>query len=168
VTDPDRLTYPQAVAALTERGRFGVSLGLARVERLMAELGHPERALRGALVGGTNGKGSVVAMVGAVLVAAGQRVGTMPKPHLVSYRERIAVDGVAIAPDAFAAAIERILPAVDRVAAVVGPPTEFEALTAAAILELLRQGVDLAVVEVGMGGRLDATNVLDPGVGGLS
>jgi dihydrofolate synthase/folylpolyglutamate synthase len=168
VTDPDRLTYPQAVAALTERGRFGVSLGLARVERLMAELGHPDRALRGALVGGTNGKGSVVAMVGAVLVAAGQRVGTMPKPHLVSYRERIAVDGVAIAPDAFAAAIERILPAVDRVAAVVGPPTEFEALTAAAILELQRQGVDLAVVEVGMGGRLDATNVLDPGVAAIT
>jgi dihydrofolate synthase/folylpolyglutamate synthase len=168
LTDPDRLTYPQAVAALTERGRFGISLGLTRVERLMAEVGHPERWLRGALVGGTNGKGSVVAMVSAVLTAAGHRVGTMPKPHLVSYRERIAVDGVPIASDAFAAAIDRILPAVDRVAAEIGPPTEFEALTAAAILELGRQGVDLAVVEVGMGGRLDATNVLDLGVAAIT
>jgi dihydrofolate synthase/folylpolyglutamate synthase len=86
VTDLDRLTYPQAVAALTERGRFGISMGLARVERLMDEAGHPERGLCGALVGGTNGKGSVVAMVQAVLTAAGLRTGTMPKPHLVGYR----------------------------------------------------------------------------------
>jgi dihydrofolate synthase/folylpolyglutamate synthase len=130
----------------------------------MAELDRPDRDLRGALVGGTNGKGSVVAMVDAVLGAAGLRVGTMPKPHLVSYRERIAVDGVPIGPDDFARAVERILPAIDRVAAAVGPPTEFEALTAAAIAELARRRVDVAIVEVGMGGRLDATNVLDLGV----
>jgi dihydrofolate synthase/folylpolyglutamate synthase len=168
VTDLDRLTYPQAVAALTERGRFGISMGLARVERLMDEAGHPERGLRGALVGGTNGKGSVVAMVQAVLTAAGLRTGTMPKPHLVGYRERIAVDGTPIGGADFAAAVDRILPAIDRVAAEVGPPTEFEALTAAAIGELARRGVDLAIVEVGMGGRLDATNVLDLGVAAVT
>jgi len=168
VTDLDRLTYPQAVAALTERGRFGISLGLARVERLMVEAGHPERDLRGALVGGTNGKGSVVAMTQSVLTAAGLRTGTMPKPHLVGYRERIAVDGVPIPGADFAAAVERVLPALDRVAADVGPPTEFEALTAAAIAELARRDVDLAVVEVGMGGRLDATNVLDLGVAAIT
>jgi dihydrofolate synthase/folylpolyglutamate synthase len=168
VTDGRRLTYPQAVAALTERGRFGISMGLARVERLMAEAGHPERGLRGALVGGTNGKGSVVAMVQSVLTAAGLRTGTMPKPHLVSYRERIAVDGAAITRADFAAAVERTLPAIDRVAAEVGPPTEFEALTAAAIAELGRRNVDLAIVEVGMGGRLDATNVLDLGVAAIT
>lgn len=156
------------MAALTQRGRFGISLGLERVVRLMAEVGHPERGLRGALVGGTNGKGSVVAMVRSVLNAAGLHVGTMPKPHLVSYRERIAVDGVPIGPAAFAAAIERVLPAIDRVAAEVGPPTEFEALTAAAIGELAARRVDLAVVEVGMGGRLDATNVLDLGVAAIT
>jgi len=168
VTDPDRLTYPQAVAALTERGRFGISMGLARVERLMAEVGHPERALRGALVGGTNGKGSVVAMTGAVLKLAGHRVGTMPKPHLVSYRERVAVDGEPISASDFADAVARVLPAIDRVAAEIGPPTEFEALTAAAITELARRSVDLAIVEVGMGGRLDATNVLDLGVAAIT
>jgi dihydrofolate synthase / folylpolyglutamate synthase len=162
------LTYRQAVAALVERGRFGISLGLERVEHLMEETGHPERGLRGALVGGTNGKGSVVAMTQSVLTAAGMRVGTMPKPHLVSYRERIAIDGQPLDGASFAAAVERVLPAIDRVAATVGPPTEFEALTAAAIAELARRRVDLAVVEVGLGGRLDATNVLDLGVAAIT
>lgn len=164
MTDPDRLTYRQAVAALTERGRFGISMGLERVERLLEKAGHPKGGLRGALVGGTNGKGSVVAMARSVLVAAGHRVGTMPKPHLVSYRERIAVDGEPIGADDFARAVARVLPAIDQVTADVGPPTEFEALTAAAISELARRRVDIAIVEVGMGGRLDATNVLDLGV----
>ena len=168
MTDPDRLTYREAVAALTERGRFGISMGLDRVERLMAEVGHPERSLRGALVGGTNGKGSVVAMARSVLSAAGLRVGTMPKPHLVSYRERIAVDGEPIGADDFAAAVARVLPAIDRVTVEVGPPTEFEALTAAAIAELAGRQVDVAIVEVGLGGRLDATNVLDLGVAAIT
>jgi dihydrofolate synthase / folylpolyglutamate synthase len=143
-------------------------MGLERVSRLMAEVGDPERGLRGALVGGTNGKGSVVAMTRAVLVAAGHRVGTMPKPHLVSYRERVAVDGEAISATDFAAAVARVLPAVDRVSEEIGPPTEFEALTAAAITELARRKVDFAVVEVGLGGRLDATNVLDLGVAAIT
>jgi len=162
------LSYREAVDALTERGRFGISLGLERVARLIAEVGHPERRLRGALVGGTNGKGSVVAMVRSILSASGLRVGTMPKPHLVSYRERVAIDGEPISAAEFAAAIERVLPAIDRVAAEIGPPTEFEALTAAAIVELARREVDLAVIEVGLGGRLDATNVLDLGVAAVT
>ena len=168
MTDRGRLSYSEAVAALTERGRFGISLGLDRIERLMAEIGRPDHDLRGALVGGTNGKGSVVAMARSVLVAAGHRVGTMPKPHLVSYRERVAVDGEPISQSEFANAVERVLPAIDRVAADVGNPTEFEALTAAAIAELAARGVDLAIVEVGMGGRLDATNVLDLGVAAIT
>ena len=163
------LTYRQAVAALTERGRFGISLGLERIDRLMGEVGHPEQGLRGALVGGTNGKGSVVAMTQSVLSAVGLTVGSMPKPHLVSYRERIAIDGEPLGKTAFAAAIERVLPAIDRVAADgSGPPTEFEALTAAALAELARRRVDLAIVEVGLGGRLDATNVLDLGVAAIT
>jgi dihydrofolate synthase/folylpolyglutamate synthase len=92
----------------------------------------------------------------------------MPKPHLVSYRERIAIDGEPLSPDAFAKAVERVLPIIDRVADDLGPPTEFEALTVAAIAELARQRVDLAIVEVGMGGRLDATNVLDLGVAAIT
>lgn len=141
---------------------------MQRIGRLLDELDHPERLLRGALVGGTNGKGSVVAMTQSVLTGAGLRVGTMPKPHLVSYRERIAVGGGALSPERFAAAISRVLPAVDRVAASLGPPTEFEVLTAAALLELSLARVDLAIVEVGLGGRLDATNAIDLGVAAIT
>jgi dihydrofolate synthase/folylpolyglutamate synthase len=163
-----RLDYPAAVDALRARGRFGISLGLERVEAILGRLDHPQRGLRGALVGGTNGKGSVVALALAALREAGLRVGTMPKPHLVSYRERIAIDGEPLPASAFAAAVGRVLPAVDAVAARLGPPTEFEVLTAAAFAELARARVDLVVVEVGMGGRLDATNVLDPGVAAIT
>src|SRR5688500_11206067 len=92
-------------------------------------------------------------MVRAVLGAAGYRVGTMPKPHLVSYRERVAIDGEPISASDFAAAVAHVLPAIDRVAAGIGPPTEFEALTAAAISELARRRVDVAIVEVGMAGE---------------
>ncbi|HEX6129724.1 MAG TPA: Mur ligase family protein [Candidatus Limnocylindria bacterium] len=163
-----RLDYPAAVAALRARGRFGISLGLERIDAILERLDRPERRLRGALVGGTNGKGSVVALALAALREAGLRVGTMPKPHLVSYRERIAIDGEPLSEEAFAAAVERVLPAADAVAARLGSPTEFEVLTAAAFVELDRAGVDLALVEVGMGGRLDATNVLDPGVAAIT
>jgi dihydrofolate synthase/folylpolyglutamate synthase len=158
------LDYDQAVEALRARGRFGISLGLERINALLDELGRPERGLHGALVAGTNGKGSVVALASSALEAAGLRVGTMPKPHLVSYRERIAIDGRPLAPDRFAAALARVLPAADGVAERLGPPTEFEVLSAAAFAELARANVDLALVEVGLGGRLDATNALDPGV----
>jgi dihydrofolate synthase/folylpolyglutamate synthase len=158
------LNYEAAVAALRSRGRFGVSLGLARIEALLDELGNPQRRLRGALIAGTNGKGSVVALARSALQEAGLRIGTMPKPHLVSYRERIAIDGRPISQERFAAALQAVTPAVDRVEARLGPPTEFEALTAAAFAHLADAGIDLALVEVGLGGRLDATNVLDAGV----
>lgn len=162
------LTYADAVDALRARGRFGISLGLDRIRAILDELDHPERALHGALVGGTNGKGSVVALSRAVLQASGHRVGTMPKPHLVAYRERIAINGAALGEDRFAAAIERVLPAVDSVAARLGPPTEFEVLTAAAYAELARSSVDVALVEVGLGGRLDATHAADLGVAAIT
>ena len=156
------------MAGLRSRGRFGVTLGLDRIEALLAELGNPERALRGALVAGTNGKGSVVAMAGSVLRAGGLRTGEMPKPHLVSYRERIVVDGLPLEPTAFAAALAPALAAADRVAPAAGIPTEFEVLTAAGFAELARQRVDVAVVEVGLGGRLDATNAADLGVAAIT
>ncbi len=165
---PPRLGYVAAVAALRSRGRFGISLGLERIDALLAELGHPERSLHGALVAGTNGKGSVVALTAAVLGEAGLRVGSMPKPHLVSYRERVVLDGEPLSERRFAAAMNAVLPAIDRVTARLGPPTEFEALTAAAFNELARAQVDVAIVEVGLGGRLDATNALDPGVAAIT
>ena len=87
------MTYEEALRALSERGRFGIRLGLGRTRALLRELDHPERTVRGALIAGTNGKGSVLAIAEAALRAAGYRVGTTPKPHLVTYRERVQVDG---------------------------------------------------------------------------
>jgi dihydrofolate synthase/folylpolyglutamate synthase len=156
-----------AIAALQARGRFGIRLGLGRTRALLKELGSPEQTLRGALIGGTNGKGSTQAMVASALRAGGLRVGQTPKPHLVHYRERIVVDGRPIAAEPFASIIGEVLAAADRVERRHGPPTEFEALTAAAFLWFARSGIDVAVVEVGLGGRLDATNAWDGGVAAI-
>ena len=162
------LTYHAAVAALEERGRFGIRLGLGRTKALLRALGNPERRLRGVLIGGTNGKGSVLALTGAALRAAGLRVGETPKPHLVSYRERLQVGGRPIEPDAFAALVAEVLPVADRVARRLGPPTEFELLTAMLFAWFAAERVDVAVVEVGLGGRLDATHAWDGGVAAIT
>jgi dihydrofolate synthase/folylpolyglutamate synthase len=161
---PTRLTYAEALQALSERGRFGIRLGLGRTRALLRELDHPERLVRGALVAGTNGKGSVLALADSALRAAGYRVGSTPKPHLVTYRERIQVDGRPIAPDDFARLVERVLDAAKRVAPRQGEPTEFELLTAVVFARFAEVRPDLALVEVGLGGRLDATHAWDGGV----
>jgi dihydrofolate synthase/folylpolyglutamate synthase len=162
------LTYEATLARLEARGRFGIRLGLGRTRALLRAMGSPEAAVRGALIGGTNGKGSVQAIVSACLGAAGYRVGPTPKPHLEDYRERIVVAGRPIERDAFAALLEEVLDVADATAARLGPPTEFEVLTVAAFTWFARQAVDLAVVEVGLGGRLDATNAWDGGVAAIT
>ncbi|HLQ60657.1 MAG TPA: Mur ligase family protein [Candidatus Acidoferrales bacterium] len=148
---------------MTSQGRFGVKLGLQRIRAILDHLGHPERGLRGALVAGTNGKGSTCAFLASILGAAGLRVGLMPKPHLSSYRERVQLGSRPISEADFASALEALLPHLEAVAGDLGPPTEFEILTALA-LSYLAPRADRLVCEVGMGGRLDATNVLDLGV----
>ena len=92
------LTYEEALRALQDRGRFGIRLGLGRTRALLRELGDPQLAFRGALVAGTNGKGSVLALAGSALRVAGYRVGETPKPHLVSYRERLQIGGRSTRP----------------------------------------------------------------------
>lgn len=158
------MTYQEAVDYISATGRFGVKLGLERVRALLDAWGTPDRGLRGVLVGGTNGKGSTCAYLVSILCSAGFRVGSMPKPHLQSYTERICVDGVPISKRAFAALISDLRTVVDAVAPENGQATEFEMLTAAAIRHLRQRKVDFLVAEVGMGGRLDATNALDLGV----
>ncbi len=160
---PD-LTYVAALAALESRGRFGISLGLSRTLALLARLDHPERTFRGALIAGTNGKGSVLSLVGSALTAAGYKVGETPKPHLVTYRERLQIGGRPVDADTFARLTARVLVEADRVARRHGDPTEFELLTAVTFLWFAEVGIDLAVVEVGLGGRLDATHAWDGGV----
>ncbi|HEY7524310.1 MAG TPA: Mur ligase family protein [Candidatus Limnocylindrales bacterium] len=156
--------YHAALRALSERGRFGIRLGLGRTRALLRELGDPQLPIRGALVAGTNGKGSVLALAGSALRAAGLRVGETPKPHLVTYRERIVIDGRPIQPDDFARLTREVLAAADRIDRRLGPPTEFELLTAMLFRRFAEVDVDVALVEVGLGGRLDATHAWDGGV----
>jgi dihydrofolate synthase / folylpolyglutamate synthase len=158
------VTYQEALDYLTSLGRFGIKLGLERTEALLHALGDPQDLFQGVHVAGTNGKGSVCAMTASVLQSAGYRVGLMPKPHLISYTERIQVDQRPIAEADFAALLTELQPIISKVASELGPPTEFEILTSAALYYFARAGIDLLVCEVGLGGRLDSTNVLDLGV----
>ena len=160
--------YHEALAALAARGRFGIHLGLGRTRALLAALGDPQRSIRGALVGGTNGKGSVLALAGSALRAAGLRVGQTPKPHLISYRERVEIDGRPISVKDFTRHVDAVLSISDRVARRHGEPTEFELLTAVVFRHFAEAGIDIALVEVGLGGRLDATHAWDGGVAAVT
>jgi dihydrofolate synthase/folylpolyglutamate synthase len=124
--------------------------------------------VRGALIGGTNGKGSVLALASSALRAAAVRTGTTPKPHLVSYRERLQIDGVPVDPVTFARLAGEALGAADVVARRHGEPTEFELLTAMLFRWFAEQRVEVALVEVGLGGRLDATHAWDGGVAAIT
>lgn len=143
----------------------GIKLGLSTMRALCAALGHPERQYRTVLVAGTNGKGSVAAMVSAALGAAGHRTARYTSPHLVRLEERFDIDGAAVDPAALDAAITRVRAVVDQLQGeglIDIHPTFFEVTTLAAF-ELFRQaGIEVAVLEVGLGGRFDATNVVDP------
>lgn len=158
------LGYAEALSAIRERGRFGIRLGLGRTRALLKAMGNPELGVRGALVGGTNGKGSVLALAASAARAAGHRVGETPKPHLISYRERLQLDGRPVDPATFARLAAEVLPLADGVARRHGAPTEFELLTAMMFRWFAEQAPDVALVEVGLGGRLDATHAWDGGV----
>jgi dihydrofolate synthase / folylpolyglutamate synthase len=142
---------------------FGMRFGLDRMRRLMTALGHPERSFDSIHVVGTNGKSSTVRMIAAILGRHGLRTGTYLSPHLVSFVERIRIDDADLDPSAFAAAVQRAARAaelVDRSLSGGDRVTQFEALTAAAYSELAERGVEVAVIEAGLGGRFDATNVI--------
>jgi dihydrofolate synthase/folylpolyglutamate synthase len=150
---------------LARRVRFGIKFGLETTRALVAEMGHPERAFPSLLVAGTNGKGSVAAYCDAVLRASGLRTGRYTSPHLVRVNERVAVDGREIGDRDFARAVRDVRDAAERLVrrrVLPAHPTFFEVLTAAAFAHFRRKRVDVAVLEVGLGGRLDATNVAEP------
>jgi dihydrofolate synthase / folylpolyglutamate synthase len=154
-----------ARAYLASRARFGVKFGLDTIHALTEALDHPERQFTSLLVAGTNGKGSVVAYVDAALRAGSLRVGRYTSPHLVTLNERITVQGKDVTDDELAKAIARVRQVAEelvRAGRIRAHPTHFEVLTAAAFHHFRRAGVELAVLEVGLGGRLDATNVAEP------
>jgi dihydrofolate synthase/folylpolyglutamate synthase len=145
--------------------QFGIKFGLENIRTLVAALGHPERAFPSVHIAGTNGKGSVTAMVDAGLRAAGHRSARFTSPHLIDLTERFAINDRPVAQDALVAAVADLHGRVDTLiasGALRGHPTFFEATTALALELFRRAGVDVAVIEVGLGGRLDSTNVITP------
>lgn len=148
------MTYAEILASY---GRFGIHLGLERIEQLLADLGNPHHQVPIIHVAGTNGKGSVCAYLSSILAAAGYKVGRYISPHLVDWRERICINNVWIS----SADLVRALQTVESVVVAEALPTQFELLTAAMWWYFAQSKVDVAVIETGLGGRLDATNVCD-------
>ena len=157
------MNYAEALLYLDELNTFGIRLGLVRMEELCARLGNPERCYATIHIAGTNGKGSVTQMMDAVFRASGIRAGRYLSPHLISYTERMSVDGHDISEERFAELLTRVRAAADEmVAAGHEHPTQFEALTALAFLYFAEEQVEVAVIETGLGGLLDSTNVVEP------
>ncbi len=157
-----------AEAYLASLERFGMRPGLERIRRLLAACGEPQRSFQCIHVAGTNGKGSVCAMTESALRAAGLRTGLYTSPHLFSFRERIWRLGEPIGGEEADALAEELIPAAERIAAgPAGPPTWFEFMTAMAFLGFSRAKVDYAVVETGLGGRLDATRPIEAPVSAI-
>ncbi|MBE3556762.1 MAG: bifunctional folylpolyglutamate synthase/dihydrofolate synthase [Firmicutes bacterium] len=157
------LSFEAAERYVLQRQRFGMRPGLGRMEVLLKRLGHPERRLSVVHIAGTNGKGSTAALLAAALQAAGYRVGLYTSPYIVSFTERICIDGMQMPRDHFAAEVASLQPLVEMIdASALGPMTTFELITAVALDYFSKQHLDVVVLEVGLGGRLDATNVVRP------
>ncbi len=150
-------TKPSASEILDRLEVWGQKLGLDATRSLLDVLGRPQQRVPAVLVAGTNGKGSTSAALASILSAAGFRCGLYTSPHLEHVEERLRIDGTAISETELGHWLRRVLDAAGE-----APPTYFESLTAAAWLHFAHHGVDAAVFEVGLGGRLDATNVSDP------
>ena len=160
---PGDSAYRDALDYLYARTTGGIRPGLGRTAALLSVLGDPHRRIPAFHVAGTNGKGSTVATLAAVLRGRGLRVATYTSPHLVDFRERIVVDREPIDRAAVVEFVARWTPTVERLGA-----TFFEATTALAFDWFVRRGADIAVIETGLGGRLDSTNVIEPIVAGVS
>lgn len=157
--------YAKALHFLAERTKFGINLGLQRIEKLLALLGNPHRqgAPKYIHVGGTNGKGSVSIMLAEILQACGYKTGLFTSPHLHSYRERFRLNGQPLSKAELVHQLAIIQPLLDQMAAAgEEAPTEFEISTALALHYFTEQQADWAVIEVGMGGEIDSTNVIQP------
>ena len=149
------MTYAETLSHIYALGRFGIKPGLDRISRLLGALGNPQDAFAAVHVVGTNGKGSTASCLSSILSAGGYRTGLFTSPHLISFTERMRVDGREIGEDAVARLAERVMAAAPK------ESTFFEIVTALAALHFAEEGVEIAVFEAGMGGRLDATNALN-------
>ncbi len=158
------MSYTGAIKYLYDLQRHSIKLGLERTEKFLAVMGNPHRRFLSVHVAGTNGKGSVAAMVASMLMSHGFRVGLFTSPHMVSFTERIRINNSRISETEVVKLTGKIKEKISAVAARVGEPTFFEFVTVMAFLYFAENNVDWSVIEVGMGGRLDATNLILPEV----
>ncbi len=155
------MDYEQALSVIHASTRLGSRLGLERMTRLCKLLGRPQDKLRFVHIAGTNGKGSTAAMTAGVLQRAGKKTGLFISPYVVDFRERMQIDGEMIPKEELAREMELMLPVLEQMKAEGSECTEFEIVTALALCWFARRGCDAVAFEVGLGGRLDCTNVID-------
>jgi dihydrofolate synthase/folylpolyglutamate synthase len=153
-----QISYKEAIQYLYGLQKYGIKFGLSKTSNLLKAFGNPHRGQKYIHIGGSNGKGSVAAMVESVLLKSGLKVGFYSSPHLVKFTERFRINGQEIAPEKAAAITGELI----KIIKPAYPPTFFEVTTAMALIYFARENVDMAIMEVGMGGRLDATNVIRP------
>lgn len=159
------MNYQETLEYLDELNKFGTKMGLERIKRLVELLDEPHLKYKTVHITGTNGKGSTCAMVSEILRQSGIKTGLYTSPHLYSYTERIQINGVAVSEEVFANCISVVKPFVEQmIEEGMESPTQFEVLTAAAFLCFALNEVEYAVIEVGLGGLLDSTNVVEPEV----
>lgn len=163
---PSPIPYSRALSEIYSLEKFGSHLGLERISRILALLGNPQQSYKCVLVAGSNGKGSTVEMLGSILSAQGWKTGTYFSPQIEEFPERIRVNGKYAGKADIAAAYAQVRQACDENG--IGEATFFEVVTAMALLIFKRQGVQFAVLEVGLGGRLDATNAVEPALSALT
>ena len=154
------MNYEETLQYIHSLLRFGSRPGLERIRILLERLGNPQDKLKFIHVAGTNGKGSTTSMIAAALSKAGYRTGQYISPYVVEFRERMQIDGKMIGKDELSALMDRVRPEIEAMAAKDEIITEFEAITAAAFLWFYERGCDIVCLEVGLGGRFDATNVI--------
>ncbi len=153
------MDYKEALAYIDSVGFFGSKPGLSRIGELLEKLGDPQKGMKFIHIAGTNGKGSCAAMSASVLKAAGYRTGLFTSPYLYRFNERMQINGKEIGDEILAEIVSRVKPIAE---AMEDHPTEIELMTAIALLWYRQEACDIVVLETGLGGRLDATNIIDP------
>ncbi|MCJ7688777.1 MAG: Mur ligase family protein, partial [Clostridiaceae bacterium] len=157
------MNYDEAIEYITNTAKFGSKLGLERTEKILELLGNPHKKIKCVHIAGTNGKGSTTAMVANILVEAGYKIGTYTSPFIEEFEERIQINNKNISKDDLSHIVTEVSKAVEKVLELgYSNPTEFEIITCAGFLYFFQKEIDFAIIEVGLGGRLDSTNVIIP------
>lgn len=151
----------EAIEYIHSLEKFGINPGMERIEALCNELGNPQKDLKFFHIAGTNGKGSTSTMISNILIKNGYNTGLFISPYVVDFRERIQYNGEMIEPDDLAECVEKVKSATEKISEYGIQPTEFEAVTATAFLYFKKKKCDYVILEVGLGGRLDSTNIID-------